>query len=71
MTSSKRFEIIISPEENPKLKEIYDTLLLAGYFRIKVPTINTFDKILGGITWCIICSNFEIEVEYNDDMNIG
>jgi hypothetical protein len=53
------------------MKDIYDILLLAGYFRIRIPSINTFDKILGGLTWCITCSNFEIDIEYNEEMNIG
>jgi hypothetical protein len=40
-------------EKNPKLKEIFDLLLLYGYFRIRIPSISIFDKILGGLTWCI------------------
>ena len=47
-------------EKNPKLKEIFDLLLLYGYFRIRIPSISIFDKILGGLTWCIQCSNFDI-----------
>lgn len=27
--------------------------------------------MIGGIAWCITSSNFEIEVEYNDEMQIG
>ena len=53
-----------TPEDNPKMKEIFDILLMAGYFRIRIPSINTFDKILGGLIWCISCSNYEIDIEY-------
>ena len=43
----------LDPESNPKLKEIFDILLLAGYFRIRIPSITPLDKILGGLSWCI------------------
>ena len=67
-----RSEIVgLNPEDNPKLKEIFDILLLAGYFRIRIPGISVFDKILGGISWCITCSNFDIDIDFNDDMTIG
>lgn len=36
----------LDPETNPKLKEILDLLLLAGYFRIRIPSIKPFDKVL-------------------------
>lgn len=38
--------INLDPETNPKLKEILDLLLLAGYFRIRIPSIKPFDKVL-------------------------
>ncbi|CAD8093410.1 unnamed protein product [Paramecium sonneborni] len=63
--------INLDPETNPKLKEILDLLLLAGYFRIRIPSIKPFDKILGGLSWCITQSNFAIDIQYNDDYNIG
>jgi hypothetical protein len=37
--------INLDPETNPKLKEILDLLLLAGYFRIRIPSIKPFDKV--------------------------
>lgn len=30
-----------------------------------------FDKILGGLTWCITLSNYEIDISYNDEMTMG
>ena len=59
------------PEDNPRLSEIYEILLLAGYFRIRIASLKAFDKVIGGIAWCITSSNHEIEVEYNDEMQIG
>jgi DNA polymerase III sliding clamp (beta) subunit (PCNA family) len=47
-------------------------LLLAGYFRIRIASLKAFDKVIGGIAWCITSSNFEIEVDYNGDrLDIG
>ena len=50
--------IVTDVESNPKLKEIYEILLLAGYFRIRIGSLKAFDKIIGGLAWCITCSNF-------------
>ena len=70
--------IDLDPETNPKLKEILDLLLLAGYFRIRIPSITPFDKvfsfsikILGGLSWCITQSNFAIDIQYSEEFNIG
>ena len=42
-----RAEIVnLDPETNPKLKEIFDLLLIAGYFRIRIPSIQPLDKVL-------------------------
>ncbi len=43
---------------------------MAGYFRVRIPSISVFDKILGGLTWCITCSNNDVDIEYNDDMTM-
>lgn len=53
------------------MNEVFELLLSAGYFRIRIPSLSTFDKILGSLTWCIACSNFEIDMEYDDEMNLG
>lgn len=46
-------------------------LLVAGYFRARVPTISPFDKILGGLAWLITQSNEEIMIEFSDEMTMG
>lgn len=60
-----------NPEDNPRLNEIYQILLLAGYFRIRIASLKAFDKIVGGVAWCITSSNFEIDIQYNDEMTLG
>lgn len=37
---------------------------------MRIPILSDFDKILGGLTWCIINSNFEIDIEFNDEMTL-
>jgi hypothetical protein len=69
--ANKRVEITTGNEESPKMKEIFDILLLAGYFRIRIPSINNFDKIVGGLSWCITCSNYDIDIYYSEEMNLG
>jgi len=49
---------------------IQDILVTAGYFRARLP-IDPFDKILGGMCWCITGSNNEIDLDYEDDLNMG
>jgi len=61
----------LNPEQEAKLKEIFDILLSAGYFRCRIPSISTFDKLLGGLAWCITLSNFDIDVHFSDEMNMG
>lgn len=36
----------MNAEQEAKLKEIFDILLSAGYFRCRIPSISTFDKLL-------------------------
>ena len=61
---------LLEKEEN--LKVIYNTLQMAGYQKIKIRRLSDFDKILGGLLWCIQNSNYFIYIEnYSDDMNIG
>lgn len=52
------------------MQKINDILVAAGYFRARL-NIDPFDKILGGMCWCIARSNFDIDIEFLDDMNKG
>jgi hypothetical protein len=42
----------------------------AGYFRARLG-IDPFDKILGGMCWCIVGSNFDVDIEFEDDLTMG
>lgn len=45
-------------------------LVVAGYFRARLQ-IDPFDKILGGMCWCITGSNNDIDLEFEDDLKLG
>lgn len=45
-------------------------LISAGYFRARL-NIEPFDKILGGMCWCITGSNVDVDIEFEDDLNLG
>ena len=53
--------------------EICQMLLAAGYFRARIPTLPAFDKMLGGLAWCITASNVDVEVEllFDEEMTLG
>lgn len=55
-----------------KKQDIFDLLLVAGYFRIRIPSISDFDKMLGGISWGILMSGFDIDLdlEYSEEFRI-
>lgn len=46
-------------------------MIAGGYFRARLNTIEPFDKILGGMCWSIAGSNFDIDIEFADDLNMG
>ncbi len=46
-----------------------DILVAGGYFRART-NIDPFDKILGGMCWTITGSNYNIDLEYEDDMTL-
>ncbi|XP_024919466.1 coiled-coil domain-containing protein 93 [Cynoglossus semilaevis] len=50
-------------EQNIKLAEILELLLAAGYFRARIKGLSSFDKVVGGMTWCITTCNFGIDVD--------
>ncbi|XP_059418646.1 coiled-coil domain-containing protein 93-like [Carassius carassius] len=47
-------------EQSVKLAEILELLLAAGYFRARIKGLTPFDKVVGGMTWCITTCNFAL-----------
>jgi len=60
-------------EQDVKLKESIDLLLAAGYFRARIKGLSSFDKIVGGMTWCLQASNFDVDVDllFQENSTIG
>ncbi|XP_022669577.1 coiled-coil domain-containing protein 93-like [Varroa destructor] len=54
-------------------EEIVQLLLAAGYFRARIKGLSLFDKIVGGLVWCIqVCAmDIEVELLFNENWNIG
>ena len=60
-------------EQSVKLRESIDLLLAAGYFRARIKGLSPFDKIVGGMTWCIQASAFDVDVDllFQENSTIG
>ncbi|XP_046902295.1 coiled-coil domain-containing protein 93 [Hypomesus transpacificus] len=60
-------------EQILKLTEILELLLAAGYFRARIKGLSPFDKVVGGMTWCITTCNFDIDVDllFQENSTIG
>lgn len=66
-------EIREDTEASQSRKKIYDLLLSAGYFRVMIKNLSDFDKIVGGMTWCIEACDYEIDVDllFHENLTIG
>ncbi|CAN2389061.1 Coiled-coil domain-containing protein 93 [Pristimantis euphronides] len=60
-------------EQQVKLVEILELLVAAGYFRARIKGLSPFDKVVGGMTWCITTCNFDIDVDllFQENSTIG
>uniref|UniRef100_A0A3P8XS44 Coiled-coil domain-containing protein 93 n=1 Tax=Esox lucius TaxID=8010 RepID=A0A3P8XS44_ESOLU len=68
-----RVETREDEEQSVKLAEILELLLAAGYFRARIKGLGPFDKVVGGMTWCITTCNFDIDVDllFQENSTIG
>lgn len=60
-------------EQNVKEQEIFDILVAAGYFRARIKGLSPFDKIVGGMTWCIVSCDYDVDVDllFHENLTIG
>jgi hypothetical protein len=65
-------EIRKDDEQLEKCQEIIDLLVAAGYFRARIKGLSEFDKIVGGMSWCIEASDYDVDVDllFNENLNI-
>lgn len=72
-TNESEFDVREDEEQNVKLGQTIDLLLAAGYFRARIKGLSPFDKVVGGMTWCITTCNFDIDVDllFQENSTIG
>lgn len=60
-------------EQNLKQQAIFDILVAAGYFRARIKGLSAFDKIVGGMTWCIVACDYDVDVDllFHESLTIG
>eukprot|EP00058_Branchiostoma_floridae_P020699 XP_002606189.1 hypothetical protein BRAFLDRAFT_92063 [Branchiostoma floridae] len=60
-------------EQQVKLDQTIELLLAAGYFRARIKGLSPFDKVVGGMTWCITTCNFDLDVDllFQENSTIG
>ena len=51
--------------------EIIQLLLAAGYFRARIPALSAFDKVVGGLAWCMTASSVDVDVAFQENATIG
>lgn len=66
-------EIREDNEQYVKLEEIIDLLVAVGYFRARIKGLSSFDKVVGGMTWCIESCNIDVDVDllFQENSTIG
>ncbi|CAH0547662.1 unnamed protein product [Brassicogethes aeneus] len=66
-------EVREDEEQSVKFQEIIDLLVAAGYFRARIKGLSPFDKVVGGMTWCIESCNVDVDVDllFQENSTIG
>lgn len=47
--------------------------MAGGYFRARIQGLSRFDKVVGGMAWCITASNEDLDVDlfFQEEANMG
>ena len=55
------------------LDDLLRLLLNAGYFRARIAALSAFDKVIGGLCWCITSSGIAVDVDvfYDEELALG
>ena len=67
------YDIREDEEQEVKFQEITELLVGAGYFRARIKGLAPFEKVVGGLTWCILNCAVDIDVDllYQENSSIG
>jgi CCDC93 coiled-coil domain/CCDC93 protein N-terminal domain len=63
----------LDADQEAKFQECVDLLLAGGYFRARIVDLNRFDKIVGGMAWCIMNSYVDLDIDlfFQEEASIG
>lgn len=66
-------DVIVDKEQQQKFEEILELLLAAGYFRARISKLSRFDRVIGGLSWCITSSAVDVDADifFQEDAQIG
>lgn len=66
-------EVREDAEQLVKWHEISDALVGAGYYRAQLQGISAFDKIVGGLSWCIELCDIDVDINllFEENLTIG
>jgi hypothetical protein len=60
------------------LGKIVDTLVVAGYFRARLKGLDAFDKVVGGMVWCVTQAAYaadnvivDVDIIFVENASIG
>ncbi|XP_053606602.1 coiled-coil domain-containing protein 93 [Plodia interpunctella] len=69
----KEVEVREDAEQLVKWHEISDALVAAGYYRAQLQGLTPFDKIVGGLTWCIELCDIDVDISllFEENLTIG
>lgn len=56
-------ESLANEEQRIKYGEIIELLVAAGYFRARISSLSPFDRVIGGMAWCLTNSAVDVDVD--------
>ncbi|XP_011502391.1 PREDICTED: coiled-coil domain-containing protein 93 [Ceratosolen solmsi marchali] len=67
------FNYVEDEEQVAKFEQIIEMLVNAGYYRARIQGLSNFDKIVGGMTWCIESCYFGVDIDllFQENLTIG
>lgn len=50
-----------------------DLLVAAGYFRARIKGLSSFDKVVGGMAWCMESCYYDVDIDllFQENSTIG
>ena len=58
-------------DDAARFDQIIELLVAAGYFRARIPALTPFDKVVGGMAWCMTATSVDVDVAFVENATIG